>query len=58
MVSNVGQDRRTIKNNFQLLAPLDNESSQRDLAAISNLLNNLRQNIQDDINKRFNSLTG
>jgi len=43
---------------FKLLAPSDNENSQRDLAAISNLLNILRQNIQDDINKRFNSLTG
>jgi len=41
---------------FQLLIPSCTESSQNDNVIISGLLKNLRQNIQDDINKRFNSL--
>jgi len=43
---------------FQLLVPSVNESFQDDKAVISTVLDNLKQNIQDDINKRFNSVFG
>ena len=41
---------------FQLLAPSDEMAASGDSALISGLLYNLRQNIQDDINNRFNRL--
>ena len=41
---------------FQLLVPLDEAAPPGDSALISGLLCNLRQNIQDDINSRFNRL--
>jgi transcriptional regulator with XRE-family HTH domain len=41
---------------FQLLVPSSEMSAPGDSALISGLLYNLRQNIQDDINNRFNSL--
>ena len=41
---------------FQLLVPSCGEIPQDDRAVISSVLNNLKQNIHDDINKRFNSL--
>jgi transcriptional regulator with XRE-family HTH domain len=39
---------------FQLLAPSDEMAAPGDSVLISGLLYNLRQNIQDDINNRFN----
>jgi hypothetical protein len=41
---------------FQLLVPSDKVDSSVDAARISGLLRNLKQNIQDDINTRFNSI--
>jgi transcriptional regulator with XRE-family HTH domain len=41
---------------FQLLAPPNEMAASGDSALISGLLYNLRQNIQDDINHRFNGL--
>ena len=41
---------------FQLLVPLGRMVLPGDSALISGLLCNLRQNIQDDINNRFNRL--
>lgn len=41
---------------FQLLVPPHERNARGENAVISGLLGNLRQNIQDDINKRFNSL--
>ena len=41
---------------FQLLVPSNEMDSPGDSALISGLLYNLRQNIQDDINNRFDSL--
>jgi transcriptional regulator with XRE-family HTH domain len=42
---------------FQLLIPLDGSEMPEDAALISGILTNLRQNIQADINSRFNRLT-
>jgi len=42
---------------FQLLVPSNEMASPGDSALISGLLHNLRQNIQDDINSRFDRLT-
>jgi transcriptional regulator with XRE-family HTH domain len=41
---------------FQLLVPSNGTISFNDSAMISGLLGNLRQNIQDDINRRFNCI--
>ena len=41
---------------FQLLVPSSGEVSSGDFTPISGLLQNLRQNIQDDIDSRFNRL--
>jgi transcriptional regulator with XRE-family HTH domain len=41
---------------FQLLIPLDVDNLKYDTALITALLRNLRQNIQDDINTRFDRL--
>jgi transcriptional regulator with XRE-family HTH domain len=41
---------------FQLLVPSNDAISSIDSAMFNGLLGNLRQNIQDDINKRFDSL--
>jgi len=41
---------------FQLLVPLNEPVQSDDSAIISGLLRNLRQNIQDDINSRFDRL--
>ena len=41
---------------FQLLVPADEASLHDDSALIAVLLRNLRQNIQDDINSRFDRL--
>jgi transcriptional regulator with XRE-family HTH domain len=41
---------------FQLLAPADESALRDESALISVLLHNLQQNIQDDINARFNRL--
>ena len=41
---------------FQLLLPLAVDVIQYDTAMIDALLRNLRQNIQDDIDSRFNHL--
>ena len=41
---------------FQLLVPSCTENSQNDNAVISGLLENLKQNIHDDIDNRFNRL--
>jgi transcriptional regulator with XRE-family HTH domain len=41
---------------FQLLVPSNEAISSIDTAMISGLLGNLRQNIQDDINRRFDCL--
>jgi transcriptional regulator with XRE-family HTH domain len=41
---------------FQLLVPSNEAISSIDSAMISGLLSNLRQNIQDDINRRFDGL--
>ena len=38
---------------FQLLVPISKETTPDDQIIIASQLNNLRQNIQDDINKRF-----
>jgi transcriptional regulator with XRE-family HTH domain len=41
---------------FQLLIPSSNETTSENYGLISSILKNLKQNIQDDINKRFNGL--
>ena len=41
---------------FQLLVPSSNEKTTENYGLISGILKNLKQNIQDDINNRFNSL--
>jgi len=41
---------------FQLLIPADESALHYDTALISALLRNLRQNIHDDIDSRFNHL--
>jgi len=41
---------------FQLLVPSSNEATTENYGLISSLLKNLKQNIQDDINNRFDSL--
>jgi len=41
---------------FQLLVPADEAALDNESALISVLLRNLQQNIQDDINARFNRL--
>jgi transcriptional regulator with XRE-family HTH domain len=41
---------------FQLLVPSSNETTSNNYRLVSILLNNLKQNIHDDINNRFNSL--
>ena len=41
---------------FQLLVPSSNETTAENYGLISSLLKNLKQNIQDDINNRFNSI--
>ena len=41
---------------FQLLVPADVADSPEDTAVVSALLDNLRRNIQDDINRRFEAL--
>jgi transcriptional regulator with XRE-family HTH domain len=41
---------------FQLLIPADEAALRNETALISALLRNLRQNIQDDIDSRFNHL--
>ena len=41
---------------FQLLIPADEAALTDETALVSALLRNLRQNIQDDINSRFNHL--
>jgi transcriptional regulator with XRE-family HTH domain len=41
---------------FQLLVPSSNETTSENYGQVSNLLKNLKQNIQDDINNRFNRL--
>ena len=41
---------------FQLLVPSNGETSSENNALVSGLLQNLRQNIQDDINNRFDRL--
>ena len=42
---------------FQLLIPCGEAVSHGDSALISGILKNLRKNIQDDINSRFDRLT-
>jgi len=41
---------------FQLLVPSGNETTSENYGLVSSLLKNLKQNIQDDINNRFNVL--
>ena len=41
---------------FQLLVPSNEAISSIDTAMITGLLGNLRKNIQDDINRRFDGL--
>jgi transcriptional regulator with XRE-family HTH domain len=41
---------------FQLLVPSSNETTSENYGLISSLLKNLKQNIHDDINSRFDSL--
>jgi transcriptional regulator with XRE-family HTH domain len=41
---------------FQLLVPSSNEKTSENYGLISSLLKNLKQNIQDDIDNRFNSI--
>ncbi|MCL2808599.1 MAG: helix-turn-helix transcriptional regulator [Treponema sp.] len=43
---------------FQLLVPLNNEKTSENYSLVSSLLKNLKQNIQDDINSRFDSIGG
>jgi len=42
---------------FQLLIPVNVADSPAENAAVSGLLDNLRRNIQDDINRRFDALS-
>jgi transcriptional regulator with XRE-family HTH domain len=42
---------------FQLLVPSNNETTSENYGLVSTILKNLKQNIHDDINNRFNSLT-
>jgi len=41
---------------FQLLVPSSNKSISENYGLVSSVLKNLKQNIQDDINNRFNGL--
>jgi len=41
---------------YQLLVPSSNETTSENYGQVSSLLKNLKQNIQDDINNRFNKL--
>jgi len=41
---------------FQLLVPSSNEKTSENYELVSSILKNLKQNIQDDINNRFDSL--
>jgi len=41
---------------FQLLVPLGNETMSGNNGPVFGVLKNLKQNIQDDINNRFNNL--
>jgi transcriptional regulator with XRE-family HTH domain len=41
---------------FQLLVPSSNETTSENYGLVSSLLKNLKQNIHDDINSRFDSL--
>jgi transcriptional regulator with XRE-family HTH domain len=41
---------------FQLLVPSSNETKSENYGLVSSLLKNLKQNIHDDINNRFESL--
>lgn len=41
---------------FQLLVPVNENALQDNSMIISNMLNNLKLNIQDDINSRFDSI--
>jgi len=41
---------------FQLLVPSSNEKASENYGLVSSLLKNLKQNIQDDINNRFDSI--
>jgi transcriptional regulator with XRE-family HTH domain len=43
---------------FQLLVPVDGTQMPEDAALVSGILTNLRQNIQDDINSRFDRVLG
>ena len=43
---------------FQLLVPSSEEAASSDFTPISSLLQNLKQNIHDDINSRFDRITG
>jgi len=42
---------------FQLLIPVDIADSPTDTVVVSALLDNLKRNIQDDINRRFEALS-
>jgi len=41
---------------FQLLVPSSNETTAENYGPVSGLLKNLKQNIQDNINNRFDNL--
>jgi len=41
---------------YQLLVPSSNETTSENYGLVSSLLRNLKQNIQDDINNRFDSI--
>jgi transcriptional regulator with XRE-family HTH domain len=41
---------------FQLLVPSSNETTSENYGLVSSILKNLKQNIQDDINNRFDSI--
>jgi transcriptional regulator with XRE-family HTH domain len=43
---------------FQLLVPVDGSHLPEDAALVSGILTNLRQNIPDDINSRFDRILG
>ena len=41
---------------YQLLVPSSNETTSENYGLVSSILRNLKQNIQDDINNRFDSI--
>jgi hypothetical protein len=43
---------------FQLLVPVDGTEMPKDAALLAGILTNLRQNIRDDINSRFDRVLG